>query len=77
MPDLLWREHRVIVEIDSWRWHGNRASFESDTDRHARWTAQGWTVLRFTPRQLREQPLLVTARLAAALARATSRFPDA
>ena len=69
MPDVLWRAQRVIVEIDSWRWHGNRAAFESDTDRHTRWTAQGWTVLRFTPRQLREQPLLVIARLASALAR--------
>ena len=69
MPDFLWKQQRVIVEIDSWRWHGNRHSFESDTDRHARLTAQGWTVLRFTPRQLSEQPLLVIARLSSALAR--------
>ena len=69
MPDLVWRQPRVIVEIDSWRWHGNRRSFESDADRHGRWTSQGWTVLKFTPRQLRDQPLLVIARLTAALVR--------
>ena len=69
MPDFLWKEHRVLVEIDSWRWHGDRRAFESDTDRHGRWTAQGWTVLKFTPRQLRDQPLLVIARVTAALTR--------
>ena len=70
MPDFLFRDHRVIVEIDSWRWHGNRRSFENDADRHSRWTAQGWTPLKFTPRQLRDAPLLVIARLTAALSRA-------
>ena len=35
MPDFLWKDQRVLVEIDSWRWHGNRHAFESDTDRHA------------------------------------------
>jgi very-short-patch-repair endonuclease len=70
MPDFLFPEHRVIVEIDSWRWHGNRRSFESDADRHSRWTAQGWAALKFTPRQLRDHPLLVIARMTAALVRA-------
>ena len=67
MPDFLWRPQRVIVEVDSWRWHGDRHAFESDTDRHARWVAQGWTVLRVTPKQIRDDPLLVISRIAAAL----------
>lgn len=67
MPDFVWRQQRVIVEVDSWRWHGDRLSFESDTDRHARWVAQGWTVLRFTPRRLSDNPLVVIARIAAPL----------
>ena len=70
MPDVVWRRQKVIVEIDSWRWHGNRRTFESDADRQSRWTAQGWVPLKFTPRQLRDQPLLVVARLTAALVRA-------
>ena len=50
--------------------HGDRFRFERDNDRRSRWTAQGWTVLSFTPRQLRDHPVLVIARLSAALARA-------
>jgi very-short-patch-repair endonuclease/predicted transcriptional regulator of viral defense system len=71
-PDMVWWQQRLIVEIDSWRWHGNRRSFETDRKRDATLTTQGWTILRFTARQIENEPYLVIARIAAALALASA-----
>jgi very-short-patch-repair endonuclease len=72
-PDMVWWEQRVIVEVDSWRWHGDRHKFEADRQRDATLMAQGWTVLRFTARQIEEQPYRVIAQIAAALAHGDAR----
>ncbi|MGI8780729.1 MAG: endonuclease domain-containing protein [Solirubrobacteraceae bacterium] len=66
--DFLWPQHRVIVETDGHAAHGRRAAFERDRARDADLTARGYAVLRFTWRQLRDEPLLVAARLAQLLA---------
>jgi very-short-patch-repair endonuclease len=47
-PDLVDRERRVVVECESWEWHGNRAGFLKDIRRYTLLSADGWTVLRFT-----------------------------
>jgi very-short-patch-repair endonuclease len=70
--DFLWREQRLIVETDGHRAHATRARFESDRARDARLVAAGYVVLRFTWRHLVDEPEVVAARLAAALARAGS-----
>jgi very-short-patch-repair endonuclease len=67
--DFVWPEHRVVVETDGWGSHGNRFAFERDKARDADLVARGWTVLRFTWRQIRDEPVLVIARLAQTLAR--------
>jgi very-short-patch-repair endonuclease len=67
--DFIWRAQRVIVEIDSWQFHGDRKAFETDRRRDADLHAAGHTVLRITARQLRREPLYVAARLGALLAR--------
>lgn len=68
--DFLWRAEHVIVEVDSWQFHGDRKAFETDRRRDADLHAAGYTVLRITARQLRREPLYVAARLAALLTRA-------
>jgi very-short-patch-repair endonuclease len=66
---MVWWKQRVIVEVDSWRWHGSRRSFEADRKRDATLIAQGWTILRFTARQIENEPFAVIATIARALAR--------
>jgi len=67
-PDLVWREQRVLVEIDGFGFHGDRIAFERDRARDASRTAEGWRTLRFTWRQIRDRPHETIARLAATLA---------
>jgi very-short-patch-repair endonuclease len=50
--DFLWREARLIVEVDGWRSHGSRSAFEADRARDARLTLLGFRVVRFTWRQI-------------------------
>ena len=65
--DLLWREQRLVVEVDGYEFHGSRAAFERDRARDARLLAAGYRVLRITWRQLTQEPERVIALLAAAL----------
>jgi very-short-patch-repair endonuclease len=68
LVDFLWPEQRLIVETDGHGAHGTRLRFETDRARDAHLTASGYRVLRFTWRQIRREPEVVAARLAAALA---------
>jgi very-short-patch-repair endonuclease len=67
--DFAWPVAGVVVEIDGWSTHGHRFAFERDRARDADLAARGHVVLRFTWRQLRDNPLLVATRVAQALAR--------
>lgn len=62
--DLLWRNIKLIVEVDGYQFHGTRASFERDRRRDARLTAAGFTVVRFAAPEIEHEPLAVVARLA-------------
>jgi very-short-patch-repair endonuclease len=44
--DLLWPEGRLVVEIDGWGVHGNRAAFMYDRHRDYELIVSGYTVLR-------------------------------
>jgi very-short-patch-repair endonuclease len=66
--DFLWRAEQLIVETDGFRHHGHRAAFESDRARDAYLQSQGFRVLRFTYRQLRDEPRGVAGSLRALLA---------
>ena len=66
--DFLWREARLIVETDGYRGHRGRATFEHDHRRQAHLTALGYEVLRFTWRQVVDEPDEVVAALRARLA---------
>ncbi len=67
LVDFLWPDARLIVEVDGYEFHRDRASFESDRARDAELTAQGHRVLRFTYRQVTERPARVAARIRALL----------
>jgi very-short-patch-repair endonuclease len=65
--DLVWRQERVIVEIDGYAFHSTRSSFEQDRRRDQRLITAGWRVVRVTWRQLTERPEAVAVMLATAL----------
>jgi very-short-patch-repair endonuclease len=65
--DLLWRDQRVVVELDSWKHHGTRAGFERDRRRDADLQLAGYRVLRLTWRQITREPDWAVARIRAFL----------
>jgi hypothetical protein len=50
--DFCWPDQKLIVEADSWRWHGGRSANESDRDRDQLLTIAGWHVVHFTRDQI-------------------------
>jgi very-short-patch-repair endonuclease len=64
--DALWRDLKVIVELDSWGFHRSRAAFESDRARDAALQLAGYRVFRITWRRLAHEPEAVAALLSAA-----------
>jgi hypothetical protein len=65
--DALWKDHRLVIELDGWEWHRTRAAFERDRRRDAELARAGYRVLRFTWRQLEDEPAFVAATVAQAL----------
>jgi very-short-patch-repair endonuclease len=68
LVDFLWADERLIVEVDSFGFHGHRRAFETDRKRDATLVAAGYRVIRVTWRQLTQEPFSVVAVLARALA---------
>jgi very-short-patch-repair endonuclease len=66
--DFLWRDRRLVVEVDGFRAHGTRSAFESDRARDVELRLLGYEVLRFTWRQLAEHPREVARALRELLA---------
>lgn len=71
--DVLWRELSFAVEIDGYDAHSGRLAFERDRLKVATLKAEGLSVMPITPRQLRDDPQAVAARLRRALERAGYR----
>src|SRR5690606_36919664 len=46
--DFLFRDARVIVELDTFLYHGDHRAFESSRERDTRLAAAGYVVLRIT-----------------------------
>lgn len=51
--DFCYPEALLVIETDSYAYHGDRPTFEADRERDAELNALGWRVLRFTWGQLR------------------------
>jgi hypothetical protein len=69
--DFLWREHKLVVEIDSFRYHQGSVAFHNDYARDLDLRQRGFTVLRFDETQIEEEPTRVVADVARALGRET------
>jgi Transcriptional regulator, AbiEi antitoxin/Protein of unknown function (DUF559) len=67
--DFLFPDRRLIVEIDSWKYHRTRARFGADRRRDATHLAAGYRTLRFTDRQLDNEPNAVAQTTRSALHR--------
>lgn len=66
--DFLFEAASLIVEADSWAYHKTRRSFESDRARDVLTATAGYRTLRFTDRQLQNEPKRVAAAVATVLA---------
>lgn len=67
--DFLWREARVVAEVDGYAFHASARSFAADRKRDAELAAAGYRVLRFTWADLVEGRFVTVVRLAQALTR--------
>ena len=65
--------HNLVVETDGWDTHRTRQAFEDDRAKDAALTAAGYTVVRFTWRQLRDDPDTVAERLQAIMSLCAQR----
>jgi very-short-patch-repair endonuclease len=65
--DFLWRDRGLIIETDGWRAHGGRLAFEDDRARDVDLKLLGYAVVRFTHRQVMEQPRAVAEKVGALL----------
>jgi len=67
-PDLVDRRLRIVLEADSYEWHGGRAQLSADARRYDLLVVNGWLVLRFSYEHVMTQPEFVRRVLAAAVA---------
>jgi very-short-patch-repair endonuclease len=61
--DAVWRDAKVIVELDGRQAHLTGSAFETDRERDRAAALAGWVVIRITWRQLTEQPRRLMADL--------------
>lgn len=69
--DLAYPTHRLIIEVDGRRWHTQRDAFATDRKRDNLAQLAGWTVLRFTWRDLHDHPGDFLTQVRQALGRST------
>jgi very-short-patch-repair endonuclease len=68
LVDAVWREQRLIVELDGYEFHRTRAAFERDRRRDGILVGSGYRVLRFTHLMVERDPDHVVAPLRSFLA---------
>jgi hypothetical protein len=68
LVDFAWRDQRLIVETDGYRYHRGRAAFGNDRARDLELRSLGYEVIRLTYRQVVDNPEDISAVLKQALA---------
>ena len=66
-PDLWFKKENVVVEVDSYAFHGGSADYEATARRHALLVGAGLRVIRITPNMIRDNPELVLGTVRSAL----------
>jgi very-short-patch-repair endonuclease len=59
--DFVWRDRRLIVEVDGYAYHRSPSAFETDRERDVTLSIAGWQVLRFTWTQITRRAAWVAA----------------
>lgn len=72
-PDLVDERLQLVVEADSFEWHGSRAALRRDARRYDLLVADGWRVLRFAWEDVMHDPEFVRAVLVDTVAAAVGR----
>ena len=67
IPDLVDEDLRIVLEADSFEWHGDRAALRRDARRYDEFVVAGWLVLRFSYEDVMGDPLWVAEMLRAAV----------
>jgi very-short-patch-repair endonuclease len=67
--DFAWPELLLAIECDGFAYHADNVRLRWDDDRQNQLVLRGWLVLRFTWKQVTEQPERVIAQVRAAYAR--------
>jgi len=65
--DALWRDEGLVVEVDSWEYHGFDDAFEDDHRKDEDLRARGLAVLRFTAARVAASPAQVARSIGAEL----------
>jgi very-short-patch-repair endonuclease len=71
-PDFMWRDQRLIVELDSYQFHGGPAGFHNDREKDLVYRDAGFDTLRPTRNHVIHQPARVLVMVVRALARGTA-----
>jgi very-short-patch-repair endonuclease len=72
VPDFMWREQRLIVEVDSYQFHAGPRGWGNDHDKDLFYREAGFDVLRPTRNQVVYQPARVLVSLVRGLWRRRS-----
>ena len=70
----MWREQRLIVELDSYQFHAGPAGFQNDREKDLVYRDAGFDVLRLTRNHVIHEPARVLVSVVRALER--SRSPE-
>ena len=61
LVDFVWRERKLIVEVDGYAYHRAPSRFERDREQDVTLATKGWQTRRFTWRQIESRPGWVAA----------------
>lgn len=67
LVDFIWRDRRLVIETDGYRYHRGRTAFEDDRGRDLVLRSLGFDVIRLTRRQIDAEPDRVISVLQARL----------
>ena len=67
-PDLLDRRLRIVVEAESFEFHGQRRRLKRDCERYNALVIDGWAVIRFSWEHVMLEPEYVAGTLRALVA---------